>query len=86
MDTFIELCRRFLIVGNWIFFSILSIVLIGGSLNVNSRMFYFALGVIAFAFINHYLINLIVSKIKPKKKGWKNITFPKLSYLYWREI
>ena len=71
MDTFIELCRRFLIVGNWIFFSILSIVLIGGSLNVNSRMFYFALGVIAFAFINQYLINLIVSKIKPKKQGEK---------------
>jgi len=71
MDTFIELCRRFLIVGNWIFFSILSIVLIGGSLNVNSRMFYFALGVIAFAFINHYLINLMALIIRPQKQGKK---------------
>jgi|TARA_B100001250_G_C19749644_1_gene767091 hypothetical protein len=71
MDTFIELCRRFLIVGNWIFFSILSIVLIGGSLNVNSRMFYFALGVIAFAFINHYLINYMALIIRPKKQGKK---------------
>ena len=43
MEIFIEFSRRFLIIGNYIFFGILSIVLIGGSLHVNSRMFYFAL-------------------------------------------
>tara|TARA_B100000989_G_scaffold264748_1_gene217301 strand:+ start:4594 stop:4746 length:153 start_codon:yes stop_codon:yes gene_type:complete len=46
----------------------LSIVLIGGSLNVNSRMFYFALGTIAVAFLIHYLINIIALKLSPKKK------------------
>ncbi len=47
---------------------ILSMVLIGGSLNVNSRMFYFALGIIAVAFFIHYLINLIALKLSPKKR------------------
>ncbi len=69
MATFIEFGRRFLIVGNWIFFGILSMVLIGGSLNVNSRMFYFALGSIALAFIIHYLINIIFFKINPYKES-----------------
>ena len=32
MEIFIEFSRRFLIIGNYIFFGILSIVLIGGSL------------------------------------------------------
>ena len=68
METLIEFCRRFLIIGNWIFMGILSMVLIGGSLNVNSRMFYFALGVIAFAFLIHYLINIIALKLSPKKR------------------
>ena len=68
METFIEFCRRFLIIGNWIFMGMLSIVLIGGSLNVNSRMFYFALGTIAVAFLIHYLINIIALKLSPKKK------------------
>ena len=68
METLIEFCRRFLIIGNWIFLGILSMVLIGGSLNVNSRMFYFALGVIAFAFLIHYLINIIALTLSPKKR------------------
>ena len=68
METLIEFCRRFLIIGNWIFMGMLSIVLIGGSLNVNSRMFYFALGTIAVAFLIHYLINIIAIKLSPKKK------------------
>ncbi len=68
METLIEFCRRFLIIGNWIFMGMLSIVLIGGSLNVNSRMFYFALGTIAVAFLIHYLINIIALKLSPKKK------------------
>ena len=68
METLIEFCRRFLIIGNWIFMGMLSIVLIGGSLNVNSRMFYFALGIIAVAFLIHYLINIIALKLSPKKK------------------
>jgi len=66
--TLIEFGRRFLIIGNWIFFGILSMVLIGGSLNVNSRMFCFALGSIALAFIIHYLINIICFKINPYKE------------------
>ncbi len=65
MATFIEFGRRFLIIGNWIFFGILSMALIGGSLNENSRMFYFALGSIAIAFLIHYLINVIFFKINP---------------------
>ena len=68
MATFIEFGRRFMIIGNWIFFGILSMVLIGGSLNVNSRMFYFALGSIALAFIVHYLINIIFFKINSYKE------------------
>ena len=68
MEILIEFCRRFLIIGNWIFMGMLSIVLIGGSLNVNSRMFYFALGTIAVAFLIHYLINIIALKLSPKKK------------------
>ena len=68
METLIEFCRRFLIIGNWIFLGILSMVLIGGSLNVNSRMFYFALGTIAVAFLIHYLINTIALRLSPKKK------------------
>ena len=66
METLIEFCRRFLIIGNWIFMGMLSIVLIGGSLNVNSRMFYFALGCIALSLLIHYLINFIAIKINPK--------------------
>ena len=42
--------------------------LIGGSINENSRMFYFALGSIAIAFLIHYLINVIVFKINPYKE------------------
>ena len=68
METLIEFCRRFLIIGNWIFLGILSMVLIGGSLNVNSRMFYFALGTIAVAFFIHYLINIIALRLSPKKR------------------
>ena len=68
MATFIEFGRRFLIVGNWIFFGVLSMVLIGGSLNVNSRMFYFALGCIALSLLIHYLINFVAFKINPTDK------------------
>ena len=68
METLIEFCRRFLIIGNWIFLGILSMVLIGGSLNVNSRMFYFALCTIAVAFLIHYLINIIALRLSPKKR------------------
>ena len=68
METLIEFCRRFLIFGNWIFLGILSLVLIGGSLNVNSRMFYFALGTIAVAFLIQYLINIIALRLSPKKR------------------
>ena len=68
MATFIEFGRRFLIIGNWIGFGVLAMVLIGGSLNVNSRLFYFALGSIALAFIVHYLINIIFFKINPYKE------------------
>ena len=42
--------------------------LIGGSLNENSRMFYFALGSIAIAFAIHYLINIIFYRINPYKE------------------
>jgi hypothetical protein len=68
LATFIEFGRRFLIIGNWIFFGILSMTLIGGSLNENSRMFYFALGSIAIAFAIHYLINIIFIRINPYKE------------------
>ena len=68
MEIFIEFSRRFLIIGNYIFFGILSIVLIGGSLHVNSRMFYFALGCIALSLLIHYLINFIAFKINPRDK------------------
>jgi hypothetical protein len=65
MEIFVEFTRRFLIIGNYIFFGILSIILIGGSLHVNSRMFYFALGCIALSLLIHYLINVIAFKINP---------------------
>ena len=68
MEIFVEFTRRFLIIGNYIFFGILSIILIGGSLHVNSRMFYFALGCIAFSLLIHYLINVIAFKINPTGK------------------
>ena len=68
MEIFVEFARRFLIIGNYIFFGILSIILIGGSLHVNSRMFYFALGCIALSLLIHYLINVIAFKINPTGK------------------
>ena len=68
MEIFVEFTRRFLIIGNYIFFGILSIILIGGSLNVNSRMFYFALGCIALSLLIHYLINVIAFKINSTGK------------------
>ena len=68
MEIFIEFSRRFLIIGNWIFFGILTMALIAGSLNVNSRMFYFALGSIALAFLIHYLINFLTLKLSQKNK------------------
>ena len=68
MEIFVEFTRRFLIIGNYIFFGILSIILIGGSLHVNSRMFYFALGCIALSLLFHYLINVIAFKINPTGK------------------
>ena len=68
MEIFVEFTRRFLIIGNYIFFGILSIILIGGSLHVNSRMFYFALGCITLSLLIHYLINVIAFKINPTGK------------------
>ena len=60
----LETIKVILLMLNWIVLGSFGLVLIGGSINTNARLFIFGIGSIGIAFLFHFIINLIFSKKK----------------------